>query len=242
MNHPLAAYELAYSYRNLAAECDFLVAAAERSLGYPPRSALELGAGPAGHGRLLARRGLEVWALDHDVAALAYLADVAPALHRLEADLRGYTLPAPVDLVYCPLSTFAYLLNEGDWAAGLACAATALNPRGAIVLEFALADQDDAQDRSWHVEEGSLRVSATATAAAPDGADVFAWTLQLDWRDGEQGGRCSSWQRQRRLTPGWVERQLRAGGVFGEVGLYGGWSMRRRWRGHSTLVVVATRR
>src|SRR3954453_12736893 len=69
-------YELAFSYRDIVAEVD----AIESWCRTRPGRVLELAAGPAAHGRELARRGSSVTALDLSRTMCAY------AVRRARAD------------------------------------------------------------------------------------------------------------------------------------------------------------
>ena len=60
-----------------------------------PRRALDLACGYGRHARWLAQQGYRVVAVDRDPAALAALADLAPAVVTLQADLEGAPWPLP---------------------------------------------------------------------------------------------------------------------------------------------------
>ncbi len=237
-----AAYAVAYNFRDYAAECDFLAAATLQTTGRPPRSAAELGAGPACHARELARRGLRVYAVDDHPAMLAYLRDTAPRVTAMAGDLRSFVLPQPVDLVFCPLATFAYLLTDEDWDAALAAAHAALVERGTLVLEFVPGDAAPREAMTWQASGDGLTVEVTAGPTRTESADVYAWDLKLRVTRGAGVTELAASQRQRRLTAAAIEAGLRRTGLFGAVQLYGDWSLGRRWRGDATVVAVARRR
>src|SRR5690349_12451020 len=65
-------YDLAFSYRDYAAECDFLEELYARAPGRAPRSFLEIAAGPARHAVEFACRGLRGGALDLSPEMVAY--------------------------------------------------------------------------------------------------------------------------------------------------------------------------
>ena len=71
-------YEAACSYRDVPAEVDALLRWSAKH-HRPPRSVLELAAGPAEHARTLAQRGLEATALDLNPAMCARAHDLAAA-------------------------------------------------------------------------------------------------------------------------------------------------------------------
>lgn len=237
-----AAYEAAYNFRDFAAECDFLCEATLRTTGRPPRSAAELGAGPACHARELARRGVTSYAVDDHPAMLAYLATVAPEVVAVPGDLRRFTLPQPVDLVFCPLATFAYLLTDDDWDAALTAARDALVDRGTLVLEFVPADSTPREVFHWQGRGPGLTVDVTAGPTTHESDEVYAWPLELRVTRGATTRHLVSTQRQRCLSAATLESALRRSRQFGAVQLYGDWSLARRWRGEPTIVAVARRR
>src|SRR2546430_7405946 len=94
-------YEAACSYRDVPAEVDALLRWSGKH-HEPPSSVLELAAGPAGHARDLARRGLQATALDLHPAMCARARDPAAKagipLTVVQADMRDFSVPGPSDL------------------------------------------------------------------------------------------------------------------------------------------------
>ncbi len=116
-------YEAACAYRNVPAEVDALLRWSGKH-HEPPRSVLELAAGPAEHARNLARRGLQATALDLNPAMCARARDLAAAagipLTVVQADMRDFTLPGPVDLAVTMLNSLCHLLTLDDMLSHLA--------------------------------------------------------------------------------------------------------------------------
>jgi len=237
-----AAYAVAYNFRDFAAECDFLAAATLQTTGRAPRSACELGAGPACHARELARRGVRTFAVDDHPAMLRYLREHWPKVTAIEGDLRRFSLPRPVDLVFCPLATFAYLLTDEDWREALAAAHDALVERGTLVLELVPGDSAPREAMSWQSTGDGMTVDVTAGPTIVESDDVYTWELKLQVARGSGVTEYTSVQRQRRMSAAEIEAAVRGSGQFGAVQLYGDWSLGRRWRGEPTVVAVARRR
>jgi len=90
-------YDIAFGFRNFAAECDAPVALATQHLGRAPSSVPELASGPARHACEFARRGLAVTALDAVPAMLDYASALAAregvSLEVACADMVDFTLP-----------------------------------------------------------------------------------------------------------------------------------------------------
>lgn len=157
-------YDVAFGYRDVGAECDFLLAEAARHLGRAPASAAELGAGPANHAVELARRGLDVQALDIEPAMVAYglekAARAGVAIDYREGDLARFALARPVDLALLLLNTAGCLLTQDEFVACLRAAAGALVPGGVLVVELPHPRDVFLREpgEGWEVERDGLRV------------------------------------------------------------------------------------
>lgn len=232
------AYDLAFAFRDFSRECDFLLDRAARSLGRPATSAAELGAGPARHSRELAARGLRAVAVDANPGAGAYLAAHAPELEFVLADMRQARADPPVDLVYCPLGTFAYLLDDEAMLAALGAAADSLVPRGLLCLELLPIDGHRGSETRWRA--GEVEVIAGPSRWLSN--DVYEWELRLVRRHAGAVTEQSEVQRQRYLTVPRLQALLRRSERFGEVQAYAEWDSRLRWRDELSYVVCATRR
>ncbi len=137
-------YEAACAYRDVPSEVDALLRWSDRHRGPalgPPRSVLELAAGPAEHSRELARRGLEATALDLSEAMCARAGDMAAAagvgLTVIRADMRDFALGRRFDLAMTMLNSLCHLMTLDDLLAHLACVARHLGPGGLYVTELA---------------------------------------------------------------------------------------------------------
>jgi SAM-dependent methyltransferase len=163
-------YQAACAYRDVPAEVDALLRWSGRHRGPgagPPRSVLELAAGPAEHARELARRGLEVTALDLSAAMCARARELAKAdelsLTVVEADMRDFHLPGDVDLVITMLNSLCHLMSLDDMLRHLASVARYLSRNGLYIMELAHpADFFAAEHRTsseWSTEVGDGVVS-----------------------------------------------------------------------------------
>ena len=160
-------YDIAFGYRDVAAECDFLLGQAARLAGRTPTSAVELGAGPANHAVELACRGLAVQAIDIEPAMVSYGLEKASArgasLDYREGDLRSFLLPRPVDLALVLLNTAGCLATQDDFISMLQRVSAALTPGGILCLE--LPHPRDVWLREptdpWETEQDGTRVRVT---------------------------------------------------------------------------------
>ena len=140
-------YELACAYRDVPAEVTAIEAWCAKHHPRPVGSVLELAAGPAEHGRELARRGLRATALDRSAAMCAYAAARAKAdgvqLSVVEADMRDFSIagsggPAePFDLAIIMLNSACHLFTLGDLVRHLAAVRAQLAAGGLYIVELA---------------------------------------------------------------------------------------------------------
>jgi SAM-dependent methyltransferase len=160
-------YEAACAYRDVSAEVDALLRWADKH-GEPPRSVLELAAGPAAHARELARRGLRATALDISAAMCARARGLSEAagtpLTVVEADMRDFSLPGRADLAITMLNSLCHLLTLDDMLRHLACVARHVAPGGLYIAELAhpadylSAERRTSSEWSTEVEGGTVSV------------------------------------------------------------------------------------
>jgi SAM-dependent methyltransferase len=133
-------YEAACAYRDVPGEVDALLRWSAKHRGQP-RSVLELAAGPAGHARDLARRGLAATALDLSPAMCARARDLARQaavpLTVVEADMRDFTVGGQFDLAITMLNSLCHLFTLDDLLNHLACVARHVVPGGLYIAELA---------------------------------------------------------------------------------------------------------
>jgi SAM-dependent methyltransferase len=134
------AYELAFSYREFAAELDALLGWATDASSTAPRSALELAAGPADHALGLAQRGLDVTALDLSARMCDRAKERATerglTINVVEADMRSFNLGRAFDLVITMVDSTTHLLTLDDMLGYLGCVARHLQPGGCLIMEM----------------------------------------------------------------------------------------------------------
>jgi SAM-dependent methyltransferase len=167
-------YEAACAYRDVPAEVDALLRWSSKhgkhgkhgipEPGSPPANVLELAAGPAGHARELARRGLRATALDLSPAMCARARELsANTLDVVEADMRDFTLPGSFNLAITMLNSLCHLLTLEDLVRHLAAVARHVSPGGLYIAELAHpADYFAAERRTtseWSSDVGGGTVS-----------------------------------------------------------------------------------
>ena len=160
-----AFYDIAFDYRNIAAEVDFLLQLAQVQ-GQEIHAILELAAGPAQHALAFAQRQYRACALDLSAEMVAYGLQLAQAqsleLDYFQADMCDFRLKAPVDLAMTMIDSASYLLTQADFLAHLKAVYEALRPGGLYVLEMAhprdLLSPAKTVSTSWQQERDGVLV------------------------------------------------------------------------------------
>ncbi|PKN58919.1 MAG: hypothetical protein CVU56_02945 [Deltaproteobacteria bacterium HGW-Deltaproteobacteria-14] len=175
-------YDLAFGYRDFAAEASFLAKAAQLWGDHAPRRVIEWAAGPGRHLAAFAARGAEVVAVDLSSEMLSLAARTIHGDGRatlLLGDMCEVTVTPPADLGFTMLSSIHGLASEADLLAHLAAAARSLK-EGAIYVIEATHPRDLEPDggwaTAWHIRAGEDEVYArfTLDLARRDGPHVPA--------------------------------------------------------------------
>jgi SAM-dependent methyltransferase len=179
-------YEAACAYRDVPAEVDALIRWSDkhRDPGAGPfRSVLELAAGPAEHARELARRGLDVTALDLSTAMCARSRDLAAAagvsLTVVEADMRDFSTPRRFDLAITMLNSLCHLLTLDDLLQHLTSVARHLTGGGLYIAELAHPADYFAAERRTSSEWSTEVETGTATVRWGGGTDEIDPVTQI---------------------------------------------------------------
>lgn len=218
-------YDVAFAFRDVAAECDALTALATRHAGQAPSSVLELAAGPARHAREFARRGVAATALDAVPAmidlALQHARRDGVALTAFCADMVDFRLERRFDLAVLLMDSASYLLDNQAMLGHLACVARHLNDGGVYVLE--MSHPRDAfgvgvsSKTQWTAEADGLRVDmrwgADGDAFDPI-TQVDEVTVTMSWSGPEGDGQLVERARQRRFTANEFDALVRASQAF----------------------------
>jgi hypothetical protein len=181
-------YDLAFSYRDVAAEVDFVLACARRA-GTDVRRALEIASGPGAHARELGRRGIATVALDLSAPMVA-LCDEKAAREQLPvegvvADMRGFSVKQPVDLALNLLTSISYLLEPAELRAHFASVQAALAPGGVYLVENNhprdFWSGEHFRPSIWTAREGEIEIDARWHTNAP----------RVDWNRQRYESECT---------------------------------------------------
>jgi SAM-dependent methyltransferase len=162
-------YDIAFDFRNVPQQVDFLLDIAETYLGRKVDSALEMACGPGYHTREMARRGLKSDGLDLEPNMVAYtqkLVDeegLSCIIHK--GDMRTFTSDKKYDLVYCLMASFAQLETNDDILNNFACAADLLTDGGIYIISTAhprdfFGDDQASAKINWTMNRGYTKVDA----------------------------------------------------------------------------------
>ncbi|MBM3777551.1 MAG: methyltransferase domain-containing protein [Acidimicrobiia bacterium] len=131
-------YDLLYSDKDYAAECDLVEAVFSR-YGAAPRTILDAGCGSGGHAIELARRGYRVIGVDRSEGLLECAARKVTAsgadvtLHRQE--IAALSLPAPADACVCLFAVLGFQRSNADLHAALRAIRHALADGALLVCD-----------------------------------------------------------------------------------------------------------
>jgi SAM-dependent methyltransferase len=218
-------YDIAFSFRDIAAECDALASLCRAHRGAAPAAVLELAAGPARHAREFLRRGAQATALDLAPEMAAYARAQAAAegraLDAVAADMTGFALPGRYDLALLVMDSASHLLDNDAVLRHLDAVARHLVPGGLYLLEMTHPRDafrvGQSTGTEWTVEQDGVRV--TTRWGRPD--DPFDPVRQLDtvhvtldWQGPDGQGQITETVTQRRFTALEFDALVRASGAF----------------------------
>ncbi len=133
----------------------------------PQARVLELAAGSGRVTIPLAASGFRMTALDREPAMLARLQANARAARCqvacLEADIRRFATPAPVDAVLCMLGVACCACERPDFDELLSCIARSLRPRGISLLVLVAADNPAdviPHASTWHARRSDIQTQS----------------------------------------------------------------------------------
>ncbi|MEE9442792.1 MAG: class I SAM-dependent methyltransferase [candidate division Zixibacteria bacterium] len=160
-------YDIAFDFRDVSEEVDFLLGISEKQIGRKVKSAFEMACGPAYHTREIARRGVVSVGLDIEPAMVKYTQELI-AKENIKADIfvgdmRSFKSDKKYDLVYMLMASFAQLLTNKDIIDNFNCAANLLTDGGIYIISTAhprdfYGDEKPTVKNTWEMTRGDIKV------------------------------------------------------------------------------------
>ncbi len=132
-------YDIAFN-RDISREVEFVFSEYQRLNGRALRSLLEIACGPGYHARAFAKKGVETFGLDLRPEMIDFARDKAKVdgvdVHWTAADMRGFTLPHPVDVIITMYDSLDCLSDNDDIVDHFRTVAANLTPGGMYLFEL----------------------------------------------------------------------------------------------------------
>ncbi len=159
-------FDIAFQYRDIGKECDFIEAVAEMYSGCDSRKILDVYCGTGRHLIEMLRRGYEVDGFDTVGSMLDYL-NKNPEMekhstHTWQDTLVGFSTESKYGLLTNMLTSFNYLTTNESVLMHLECAANALEPGGLYIIEMNhprdLLGSDTSAPNKWSESRDGITV------------------------------------------------------------------------------------
>jgi SAM-dependent methyltransferase len=182
-------YEIAFSFRNIEREAEFLAACMTRFASIPTRRVFEIACGTAPHAEELTRRGYQYTGLDLNRNMLDYAAykwrHLTPVPHLIQGDMIKFEPIEPVDFAFVMLGSL-YLNSLEDMISHFNCMAGTLRPGALYFLDWCIQFNDPLVPRLSNAvsqELNGIRVDSHFNTRLVDPARQMyeeIWTVNVD--------------------------------------------------------------
>lgn len=174
------------------------------------RSACDLACGPGNTALELAARGMRVYALDASPAMCRIAREKARQrgleVEVIQADMRSFRLPAPVDVVVCEFDALNHLQRAAELDRVAKAVARALRPGGCFYFDVNTRRAfQEIWPGGWFTETGKVKLAAHG---GYDGRRRKGWT-ELHWFLPEGGLYRHCFERYEQVC--WSESRLKKG-------------------------------
>lgn len=161
------AYDIAFDFKDIKAECEFLRSVFEFYNKKPPKSFLDLGAGPALHAIEMAKCGVASTAIDLSKDMVEYGLQKANKsgvkIKYYVHDMSSFELNQKFDMVGIFMDSTSYLLTNESFTKHLRSVSGVLNTKGIYILEMShprdVFSAGTSTTNSWEVERDGVWVS-----------------------------------------------------------------------------------
>lgn len=159
-------YDIAFDFRDIPKQADFLEEVFEKFAGRKLSSIIELGCGPAYFVREFGKRGKRSIGLDISPQMTEY---AKMLLNRdglkaevITGDMLDFSLDSPVDMAVLMMDSISHILSPPDFIRHLKCVASNLSEGGIYLLECSHPSDNMAGDKraqnSWKMERDGISV------------------------------------------------------------------------------------
>lgn len=225
-------YDIAFSFKEYAAECEFMLTQFKRLSGREASSWLELAAGPARHTLEFSRRGLSAQALDISQEMVNYGLSLAKesqlAIDYAQGDMTNFTLNEKVDLAGLLIDSISYILDADTLQNHFRCVADALNDDGLYAIEMAHPKDVFGVDHTTKTEWEITRDGIAVHTQWGDDSDIFDpitqitdVTVRVSAQREEDHTEFVDHAKQRRFTATEFQALIRASDCFELVAQFG---------------------
>jgi len=181
-------YEIAVSFRDIAAEVDVLEQVIKQYSHIPVSTVLELGCGPAPHLAELARRKYQYIGLDLSPAMLEYAQNKADAINASAsfelADMTDFGFVEQVDFAFILLGSLQ-ARSKAELISHFDSVSRVLKPGGLFFLDWCVEFTPSTESGdSWEMVSGQVKVKTTfRTTLINPVEQIFEESLVLEVED-----------------------------------------------------------
>ncbi len=158
-------YEIAFSFRDIPAEVDFIERVIKQSSRVSVKTILEIASGNSPHLQELCSRGYRYIGLESNDEMIAY---ACAKIQRcrcdakiIKGDLVNFSIPEKVDCALLFLGSL-YTKSDAELKSHLNYLSKVLNPGGLYFLDGAIEFfPEDIRKQSWDMEQNGIKVTAT---------------------------------------------------------------------------------
>ncbi len=181
-------YEIAFSFRDIVAEVDFLEKLIARYSKVPVKVFLELASGNSPHFEELCRRGYQYAGLELNRKMINYAQSKIKKGNLsgeiIEGDMVKFTVKEPVDCILVFLGSL-YVKNDKDLESHLNSVARSLKSGGLYILDGVVSFYpEDVHTQSWEAYKDNVKVDVTYKATYIDKKEnLVNGTITLNVKD-----------------------------------------------------------
>lgn len=158
-------YEIAFSFRNISKEVDFVEQLIKQCSKIPVETFLEIASGNSPHMQELRKRGYGYIGLELNDEMVVYARDKIKQLNLsaqiIQGDMIEFSLPRTVDCVLLFLGSF-YIKSDEEFRSHLNSVAKVLKDGGLYILDGVVSFYpEDIRVQSWEMREENIKITTT---------------------------------------------------------------------------------